>query len=443
MLRPNEQDSPSFWRRAVTSAGLSLLFLVVYGGANSWASRQPNCGSCYFNWERAIPFVPFFIVPYLSIDLFFITAPFLCATQTELAIYARRVALSIIVAGSCFVLWPLTFAFDRPAAAGVNGALFDWFRTLDAPHNLAPSLHAALLVLMWPIFARGLSGIPRAAVMSWFCLIALSPVLTYQHHVIDIVTGAVLALVCVYLVQDPQPRVATTGNWRATLYYSTGAAALMFGAWAVWPWGAFLLWPATALLIVAAGYFGVGPDIYRKRDGLLSPAARLVLGPVLIGQYLSLRHYQRHCRKWDEVTPQIWIGRWLRQGEAEETVTCGVTAVLDLSAEFSEPQSFRGLRYCNMAVLDLTAPTLDQLDRAADFINEEARRGIVYVHCKIGYSRSTAAIGAALLKSGEVEDPDEVMARLRRARPSIIIRPEIQRALYQFHASLKRALVNA
>jgi membrane-associated phospholipid phosphatase len=32
--------------------------------------------------------------------------------------------------------------------------------------------------------------------MTWFVLIALSPVLTYQHHVIDIVGGVVLAVLC-------------------------------------------------------------------------------------------------------------------------------------------------------------------------------------------------------------------------------------------------------
>jgi membrane-associated phospholipid phosphatase len=38
--------------------------------------------------------------------------------------------------------------------------------------------------------------------MTWFVLIALSPVLTYQHHLIDIVGGFVLAGYCFYLFRE-------------------------------------------------------------------------------------------------------------------------------------------------------------------------------------------------------------------------------------------------
>src|SRR5438270_13463445 len=60
------------------SAGLSILFLIVYGGCNWITSHRTGVGTFYFEWERRIPFVPFFILPYMSIDLFFVAAPFLC-----------------------------------------------------------------------------------------------------------------------------------------------------------------------------------------------------------------------------------------------------------------------------------------------------------------------------------------------------------------------------
>ena len=40
------------------SAGLSVLFLIVYGGCNWITARRPNVGTFYFEWERTIPFVP-------------------------------------------------------------------------------------------------------------------------------------------------------------------------------------------------------------------------------------------------------------------------------------------------------------------------------------------------------------------------------------------------
>jgi len=187
----------------VASVGLSILFLIVYGGCNWISSRRANVGTFYFEWERMIPFVPFFILPYMSIDLFFIAAPFLCRTERELSILAKRIAAAIIVAGVCFLLLPLRFAFPRPHAGGWPGALFDWFRGMDAPYNLLPSLHAALMLILVDVYFRQTRGFVRVAVMMWFALIALSPVLTYQHHVIDIVGGFVLAGICFQLFREP------------------------------------------------------------------------------------------------------------------------------------------------------------------------------------------------------------------------------------------------
>ena len=103
----------------VVSAGLSILFLIVYGSCNWSSSRRANVGTFYFEWEREIPFVSFFILPYMSIDLFFIVAPFLCRTDRELSVLAKRIAVAIIVAGICFLLLPLRFAFPRPHTDGL------------------------------------------------------------------------------------------------------------------------------------------------------------------------------------------------------------------------------------------------------------------------------------------------------------------------------------
>ena len=110
----------------------------------------------------------------------------------------------------------------------------------------------------------------------------------------------------------------------------------------------------------------------------------------------------------------------------------GVQAVLDLTAEFSAPADLRNLTYLNLPVLDLTAPTPSQLDQAVAFITDQVHHGIVYVHCKIGYSRSAAAVGAYLLASGQVETVASAVAHLRAVRPTLVIRPETLNALHTF-----------
>src|SRR5213592_4669460 len=108
----------------------------------------------YFQWEHAIPFVAFMILPYMSIDLFFVAAPFICRTDEELRVFSRRVIAAILIAGLCFLLFPLRFSFPRPHASGWLGGIFDWFRGMDSPFNLLPSLHAALLLLLVDLYAR-------------------------------------------------------------------------------------------------------------------------------------------------------------------------------------------------------------------------------------------------------------------------------------------------
>jgi rhodanese-related sulfurtransferase len=414
------------------SAGLSVLFLVVYSGCNWITGQRAQVGSFYFQWERSIPFVPFMILPYMSIDLFFIAAPFLCRTDEELRIFSRRVLAAILIAGLCFLLFPLRFAFPRPHAAGWLGAIFDWFRGMDSPFNLLPSLHAALLLLLVDLYGRNLRGVFLLAAMLWFFLIGLSPPLTYQHHVIDIVGGFVLAGYCFYLFRKSSLALPVVVNRRIGLYYAAGAVVVLFMGAIFWPWGILLLWPTIALGIVAIAYFGAGPVIFHKTKGKLPWSTRFVLAPCLLGQYFSLLYYRRRCRPWDEVTPRIWIGGKLGCRAAKKALDSGVASVLDLSAEFSEVKLFREINYRNVPVLDLTAPTQAQLAEMSEFIGDHSRDGAVYVHCKIGYSRSAAAVAAYLIMSGKANTAEEAFAIIRRVRPSVVIRPEVSSALSEF-----------
>lgn len=431
---PATPDSarPTRWEAAFTSVWLSALFLVVYNATNWISSLRAVTATVRFGWERHIPFVPAMILPYMSIDLFFVAAPFLCSDRRELKLLARRLALAIVAAGICFLFFPLTLAVERPLADGAVGALFNWFRGVDLPYNLCPSLHIALRTILADVYARHTRGLTRWSSHLWFSLIGVSTLLTYQHHVIDVAGGFALAAVCFYLVREAPLRLPVERSLRLGRLYALLAAFLAVSGVALRPWGLLLLYPAVSTGLVAAGYFGLGPGVFGKTAGRLPLATRLLLGPVLVGQHLSLLYYRRQCRPWDAVTDRLWIGSRLSDGEAAEAVRSGVAAVVDLTAEFSAPRPFLDVDYLHLPVLDLTAPSPDQLDEAVAFIADRSRRGVVYVHCKIGYSRSAAVVGAYLLASGLAATAEEAVAWLRRVRPSIVIRPEAAAALQAF-----------
>ncbi len=377
------------------------------------------------------------ILPYMSIDLFFIAAPFFCRTDEELRVLSRRVVAAILIAGLCFLLFPLRFAFPRPHAGGWLGAIFDWFRGMDSPFNLLPSLHAALLLLLVDLYARNLRGVFLFAAMLWFLLIGLSPLLTYQHHVIDIVGGFVLAAYCFYFFREPSLAMPVVVNRRIGSYYAAGATVFLLMGAIFWPWGILLLWPAVALGIVAIAYFGAGPVVFHKTNGKLPWSTRFVLAPCLLGQYFSLLYYRSQCRPWDAVTPRLWIGGQLGSRSANKALCSGVVSVLDLSTEFSEAKPFRKTNYQNIPVLDLTAPTQEQLAEMGKFIVNHSLKGVVYVHCKIGYSRSAAAVAAYLIMSGKAKTAGEALTIIRRVRPSIVIRPDVISAVADFVLRLR------
>jgi predicted protein tyrosine phosphatase len=378
----------------------------------------------------------------MSMDLLFFMAAFLCASEKEISVFRRRVVFSILSAGALFLLVPLRLAWPaRPRAAGWFGNFVEASCTapflMEYPHNLFPALHITLCLLVAAVYMRHTSGVMRVLFGVWFGLIACSTVLTWQHHVVDMLGGLALASCAVYLFSEDAAKDQRITERRIGAYYAMGSAALLGLAIAGRPWSTLLLWPAAALAIVAAGYFGLGPGIFAKKHGRISASARIVLAPVLLGQYLSLAYYRRHCRAWDKVVPGLLIGRILTEGEARTLVADGLAAVLDLSAEFSEQPALRAVTYHNIAVLDLTAPNHQQLRDAAAFITQQMKHGNVYVHCKIGYSRSAAAVGAYLLASGKAMSLEDAVERLRQVRPTLVIRPEVMEAVQQFAAGVQ------
>jgi protein-tyrosine phosphatase/membrane-associated phospholipid phosphatase len=396
--------------------GASAYFLGVYTICNWIASLRTGVPGLYFGWELRFPFVAVMIVPYLSEDVFFFFSPFLCRTRDEMRRHGIRLILAINIAALFFLLFPLRIGWPREPVSGANGLLFDLLRALDRPYNLAPSLHLALLVLLWVVYCRRTHGLLRIAIQIWLVLIGVSTVLTHQHHLIDVVTGVALGALCLYLVPDDRRcEVPSERHLRIGTVYALGAIACLLGAMLIRPVGLVLIWPAISLGVVAAGYFWLGPGIFRKSDGRIPPHVQLLLGPYLVGALIFSRLYRRRAPC--PVAPGVFIGGRLSRCEARRLLDDGVTAVLDLTAEFSEPADLRKrVPYLAIPILDLTPPSHAQLREAVKFIEEHLHQGKVYVHCALGYSRSVCTAAAWLIESGSVDTAQEALAKTQ-ARP--------------------------
>nr|WP_241093791.1 phosphatase PAP2/dual specificity phosphatase family protein [Xanthomonas sp.] len=414
-------------------AWLALLgpfFFLSYGFANAMAGRRTYVPTLPFAWEAQIPFWPWTIVPYWSIDLFYVISFFVCRTRAELDTHARRLLTAQVLAVGCFLLWPLRFSFERPPSDGVFGWLFAVLLGFDKPFNQAPSLHIVLLVVLWVRYAQHLHGWARGALHLWFALIGISVLTTYQHHFLDVPTGVAVGWLCVWLwpqrVAPPWAALALArdpARWRLAGAYLGGGGLCVTVAWALGGAAWWLAWPALSLLLVALDYALLGPlGLQKRADGRLSVAARWLYAPYLAAAWLNSRAWTQRDPAPRPVADGVWLGRIPGRGQRD-----AFAAVVDVSAELSLRDARAHDRVVPM--LDLVAPAPAALREAARAIEAARAHGPVLVCCALGYSRSAAAVAAWLLCSGRAGSVDEAVAQLRERAPRIVLGAAQRRAI--------------
>lgn len=152
--------------------------------------------------DRAIPFVPWTVLIYVS-EYFFFTAVYLVVRDMEnlnkyLYSFFTTQAFSCLI----FFFWPTIFPRDLyPVPADTNpivNTVFHMLRTGDAATNCFPSLHVSTVYLsVFIFFDEQREKLPFF--LTWGTLIALSTLPTKQHYFVDIAAGFALS-VLVYFV---------------------------------------------------------------------------------------------------------------------------------------------------------------------------------------------------------------------------------------------------
>jgi len=197
----------------LVSLAITAWFGLVYAGADALTAHRTFRVPVHFAAELRIPLVPAMTVFYMSIYGLFFLAPFVLRTRREFRAVAWTIFCVITCGGVAFLAFPaqLAFAPPREEALGMWAGLFHVADDLNLTYNLAPSLHVALGVVCVAAFSPRAPGAAKALLWSWAFLIAAATVLTHQHHVLDAVTGWLLAILSVRLLfrrlaEEPQGR---------------------------------------------------------------------------------------------------------------------------------------------------------------------------------------------------------------------------------------------
>lgn len=175
----------------------SLIFALVYGGADRLTALHSFRLPVALPFETRLPVYPAAVLAYLSIYGLFAAALYFCRDNDSLRGLARAQLRLILVSGIGFLLIPAQPEYPPVAesALGIWSGPFHFADRVNLTYNLVPSLHVALSVACVRYYVPTAGPAARVLLWGWAALIAASTLLTHQHHLLDVATGWILALV--------------------------------------------------------------------------------------------------------------------------------------------------------------------------------------------------------------------------------------------------------
>lgn len=210
------------------------------------------------------------------------------------------------------------------------------------------------------------------------------------------------------------------------VYYLTGALVALFAAIIVpgWPIKLLLSWCFVALAMVSSAYWMNMAGLFRKRQGGKIPwYIRWLLVPFLLGVSIYNWYARRrdNLPAWHEVAENLYVGRRLFASDVADLKEQGITAILDVTAEFDAldwASEDADVFYLNLPVLDHEAPSEHQIHEALQWIqNQHEQNRKVLVHCALGRGRSVFMVAAYMLTRATHDGLDKVMTAIQGERP--------------------------
>lgn len=172
----------------------SCWFALIYVGCDRLTAIRSLRVRLHFDFEHMLPFVPSAVWVYSSVFLLFYSAPFILRRREELRRLAGRMAVVTLIGGFGFVVLPAELGFPYPAEFGSGGPIFRLADQMNLDYNHLPSLHVALSAVCVSAYSIHASKLGQFLLWGWVIAVAVAAVLTYQHHLLDVITGLLLGV---------------------------------------------------------------------------------------------------------------------------------------------------------------------------------------------------------------------------------------------------------
>lgn len=416
---------------------LGFLFFTSYGSVNHltyFIDKILPVGHYVFGFEKAIPFIPAFIYPYMSIDFFYGLAFFIVSkNQYSTHIYKKiinslgiQLLINQLFSLLCFLTFPLRFTFDKPnLPQGVEGSLFTHLLQFDLPYNQTPSLHISILVILWVFYNQHLrQKWLKALLHIWFFLIGASVLFTYQHHFIDLVMGLYLGMALVLMFNyDPNVKASFHENDMTRVApvfkkYLWGII-ISFVAIFILPIVAnltchqfhipttlhFVLWFAWVSLFMIFKIMFYGNHYAIRSEDHSFTWMFLIIGFIYLKARKTVIRFTNYYNTPVQITHQLYATNLfaIKKAKLDDN-----SRVINLAWEADNHQG----KTVGFPMVDLVIPNYLQISLITAKMDEFIKEGkTVYVHCALGVFRTIFVVGSYLIRY-EHKTPLEVYAHL-------------------------------
>ncbi|GAA3508053.1 phosphatase PAP2/dual specificity phosphatase family protein [Aquimarina addita] len=416
----------------------SLFFGVIYNFAAWYSSTLSYVPSFVFSIEKYIPFLPWTIIPYMTSGIFFSTIFFFCKKEEQLITLSKRLLFVILVAGIFYFLVPLKFSLVKPETNNLwFQFLFDFIKNVDSPYNQAPSLHISFAFVFWTVF-RDFKKKWRILIAFWLILLGLSTLTTYQHHVIDMVTAAILAQFTLIIFPIHQNNFQLRNFHIANYYFLGGWITILLSLLLtefINGLCIILLWPSLVIFLVGYYYQKNHVHFLKDRSGNIAWFKKIFYFPYIM-IYWFFWKFLRKNKETIEILPKIYISSKLDKEEIQNFNFNQNTVVYDFSAELEEHTGIKeNSKYFCVPILDIGAFDSVNVRKIVLGISGNYEQlppeGRILIHCTMGFTRSTF-IGILVVKNILSLSTEEAVTKVESAHKHAVIPNYLQNFLKTF-----------
>ncbi len=191
-----------------------IIFAIFYSLTNSYSaavfvSYPERIHNLAMSYDINIVFIASMIIPYSWSLILFVVSFFMVGTDKQLSNLTSRLTIATLLACLVFYLFPARFSFIRPLTYDWTAFGYQFLQLTDKPFNQFPSLHVSYALILsyslWDVVtatnSQKITVFAYRVLLSNICiLIIISTVFTYQHHLLDILGGMLLASVVLLIV---------------------------------------------------------------------------------------------------------------------------------------------------------------------------------------------------------------------------------------------------